>query len=134
VARRRRTQRRRPPGFAWGRAVFAGLVAAALGAGWLIAKAERTLSRYTLGGLGESFSTRIWSAPFTVRDGARTETAGLLRRLDRLGYRRVDADPGKGEYVWDPPELDVFLRGYRAPGSVQVPELVRLRGSCGVSR
>lgn len=100
---------------------LAGAVAlgAGLAAAWLAVQAERKLSALALGGLGESFSTRVWSAPFAVRDGARAETARVLERLDRLGYRRADGTPAKGEYRWSPPELTVYLRGYRAPSSGQ---------------
>jgi penicillin-binding protein 1B len=91
----------------------------ALGAVWLCVQAERKLAALALGGLGESFSTRVWSAPFSVRDGALSEPERLFERLDRLGYRRVDGTPAKGQYRWSPPELDVYLRGYRAPTSAQ---------------
>ena len=96
--------------------------AAALGglaAVWLCAQAEIKLSTLVLGGLGESFSTRVWSAPFSVRAGARSEPQRLFERLDRLGYRRVDGTPAKGQYRWSPPELAVYLRGYRSPTSAQ---------------
>ena len=54
-----------------------------------------------------------------MRDGARSEPQRLFARLDRLGYRRVEGIPAKGEYRWSPPELNVFLRGYRSPVSGQ---------------
>ncbi|HEX4048644.1 MAG TPA: PBP1A family penicillin-binding protein [Elusimicrobiota bacterium] len=113
-------RKRRRPGLTlglWGLA--SAVLAAGLGAVWLAAQAETKLSALALGGLGESFSTRVWSAPFAVRDGARSEPERLFERLDRLGYRRVDGTPAKGEYRWSPPELDVYLRGYRAPTSAQ---------------
>jgi len=90
-----------------------------LAAAWLAAVAERKLSTLVVGGLGVSFSTRIWSAPFAVKSGRYAEAARLLERLDRLGYRRTADTPGKGEYRWTPPELAVFLRGHRIPGSEQ---------------
>jgi penicillin-binding protein 1B len=119
----RRLPSRRDALWVLGAAAAAFLVAAL----WLSAQAERKLSALALGGLGESFSTRVWSAPFVVRDGARAETNRLLERLDRLGYRRVDAVSAKGEYRWNPPELLVFLRGYRAPtsGQAEGPFLLR---------
>lgn len=101
----------------------AGNAAAAV---WLCVQAERKLSQLRLGGLGESFSTRVWSAPFALRDGAPSEAERLLLRLDRLGYRRVADAPAKGEYAWDPPRLSVHLRGHRIPGSVQDEGLFRL--------
>ena len=100
-------------------AAGAALIALGLCGAWLAVQAERKLSALALGGLGESFSTRVWSAPFVVRDGARSEPERLFQRLDRLGYRRVEGIPAKGEYRWSPPELNVFLRGYRSPVSAQ---------------
>jgi len=106
-------RRRRRAGGLW----LAAAAACALGlaAAWLAFQAERKLSALALGGLGESFSTRVWSAPFLLRDGARGEPGRLLERLDRLGYRRVDGLPARGEYRWSPPELAVYLRGFRTP-------------------
>lgn len=93
--------------------------AAAAAAVWLCLQAEAKLKTLRLGGLGESFSTRVWSAPYPVRDGAKAEAERLLQRLDRLGYRKTAAAPAKGEYAWDPPRLTVHLRGHRIPGSSQ---------------
>jgi penicillin-binding protein 1B len=101
----------------------------ALASLWLAAQAERKLSSLVLGGLGVSFSTRIWSAPFTVKDGARGEAERLVTRLDRLGYRRTLNAPVKGEYRWDPPELAVYLNGHRIPGSEQTEGVFMLRRS-----
>ncbi|MFI5361347.1 MAG: PBP1A family penicillin-binding protein [Elusimicrobiota bacterium] len=114
--------RRRPasPGkrFALG-ALGAAALAFGLSAAWLVAQAELKLSSLTVGGLGESFSTRVWSAPYAVADDSRVDPERLLNRLWRLGYRRVDGVPAKGQYRWNPPELDVYLRGYRTPTSAQ---------------
>jgi penicillin-binding protein 1B len=86
---------------------------------WLCLQAERKLSQLRLGGLGESFSTRVWGAPHVLRGGAPAEAERLLQRLDRLGYRRSAGAPAKGEYAWDPPRLTLHLRGHRVPGSAQ---------------
>lgn len=110
---------RRRLGRAFWRAAAAAAGLLAVAALWLCLQAERKLARLRLGGLGESFSTRVWSAPFAVRDGAPGEAERLLLRLDRLGYRRAAASPAKGEYAWEPPRLTVHLRGHRAPGSAQ---------------
>ncbi|HXT00166.1 MAG TPA: PBP1A family penicillin-binding protein [Elusimicrobiota bacterium] len=119
--------RRKPPHGAVAASAGAALLAIGLAAAWLGVQAERKLSALALGGLGESFSTRVWSAPFAVRDGARSEPERLFERLDRLGYARVDGIPAKGQYRWNPPELDVFLRGYRAPASSQEEGAYSLR-------
>ena len=98
--------RRRSSGERW-LWIWSGVLAAAFGASWLAFQAERKLSSLVVGGLGESFSTRIWSAPFILKDGARGEAERFVSRLERLGYRRVDGPPLKGEYRWTPPELTV---------------------------
>lgn len=122
---RRRRSARPTATLLW--AAAAVLLAAAVAGAWLAFEAERKLSALALGGLGESFSTRVWSAPFVVSDGARAETESLLMRLDRLGYRRVSLPPGKGEYHWEAPELRVGLRGFAAPGVAQREGLFVLR-------
>jgi penicillin-binding protein 1B len=97
----------------------AALLAAAAGAGFLALQAERKLAALALGGLGESFSTRVWSAPHALRTGSRDATDRVLERLDRLGYRRVDGMPAHGEYRWSPPELILNARGFSAPTGSQ---------------
>ncbi|MBI4060764.1 MAG: PBP1A family penicillin-binding protein [Elusimicrobia bacterium] len=113
----------------WLRASAALLAAAALASLWLVFQAERKLSSLVLGGLGVSFSTRIWAAPFPIQDGGRGEAERLIERLERLGYRRAEEMPAKGEYRWTPPELAVFLRGHRIPGSEQNEGVFILRRS-----
>ena len=122
MARRRRDH-------SWAYAAAAAAVCAGLAVLWLAFQAERKLHSLVLGGLGESFSTRVWSAPFVVPDGARGEAERLVERLDRLGYKRVPAAPAKGEYRWEPPELAVYLRGHRIPGSYQAEGVYALRRS-----
>lgn len=108
---------------------LAGLLALGAASGWLILQAQRKLSTLVLGGLGESFTTRLWSAPFLVSDGALGEAERLVERLDRLGYRRVEGAPQRGEYRWNPPELGVYLRGFRIPGAEQAEGFYVLRRS-----
>lgn len=49
----------------------------------------------------------------------------LMRRLDRLGYRRTDsAPPVHGQYAWNPPVLAVVLRGFGLPQVSQASVLV----------
>ena len=118
---------RRRPGSAWLWAATALLAGTALSSLWLAVQAERKLATLVLGGLGVSFSTRIWAAPFPVKDGGRGEAERLVSRLDRLGYRRTRYSPVKGEYRWTPPELVVSLRGHRIPGSEQSEGVFILR-------
>jgi penicillin-binding protein 1B len=78
--------------------------------------AEAKLAQLVVGGLGESFSTRIYAAPFPVRAGGGTPPELLLERLDRLGYAQIQAgDPAPGQYQWRSPLLVVGLRGYSNP-------------------
>ena len=105
------------------------LLGTVLATAWLAIQAERRLSTLVLGGLGVSFSTRIWGAPFILKDGAQGEAERLIERLDRLGYRRVEGAPAKGQYRWSPPELGVYLRGHRVPGSEQPEGFYTLRRS-----
>ncbi len=120
-------RRRRSSGSPWLWAATALLVVFALCVSWLSIQAERKLSSLVLGGLGISFSTRVWSAPFAIKDGAQGEAERLIQRLDRLGYRRTLNAPVKGEYRWDAPELTVYLNGHRIPGSQQAEGVFVLR-------
>ena len=120
-------RRRRPLGPLWLWAASFLLAFTGLTALWFAAQAERKLSTLVLGGLGESFSTRIWSAPFRVKNDARGESARLIERLDRLGYRRTENIPVKGEYRWAAPELSVYLRGHR----IQFRPCARGKGDVG---
>lgn len=95
-------------------------VLAGLGA-WLLLLAEKKLSGLALGGLGEAFSTKIYSAPLEVKEGSFTSPASLLRRLERLGYRAAEKPAAPGEYYWKDPVLTVYLRGFRTPSARQEP-------------
>jgi len=117
--RRRRTRRSSLPSLV--------LLALAACGSWLVWQAESKLSALALGGLGESFSTRVWSAPFAVRPGDRGSADRLVERLQRLGYRGVDGLPACGEYRWSPPELEIGLRGFRTPAASQRAGLYALR-------
>lgn len=109
--------RRRSPVWLW--AVAALAVVAGLSSVWLAVQAERKLAGLALGGLGESFSTRLWSAPFVLRTGMKADPARVQERLERLGYKRVEGFPGRGEYRAVPGETSVFLRGFRSPTAAQ---------------
>jgi len=102
---------------------FLALLALAAGAGLLVYRAERKLSQLVLGGLGESFSTRIFAAPVAVGADAPRDPRRLCERLRRLGYRRVSVPAAPGEYSWQAPVLRVHLRGFSAPLPAQDPGL-----------
>jgi penicillin-binding protein 1B len=88
-------------------------------------RAETQLSRLVLGGLAESFSTRVFAAPAAVGESAPRDPRRLMARLDRLDYRRVREPRVPGEYSWNAPTLEVFLRGFSAPPPGQSPGLFR---------
>lgn len=85
----------------------------------LVLRAERKLSQLVLGGLGESFSTRIYASPFSIETGADLDPASLLSRLKRLSYQQVPAPSRPGEYSWQPPLLTLSLRGFSEPAPSQ---------------
>jgi penicillin-binding protein 1B len=89
--------------------------------------AERKLSLLVLGGLGESFSTRLYSAPHSVPDGSPCPPARLFARLDSLGYQRLPAVTRAGDYSWTPPSLELFARGFRTPLETVPPGQFLLR-------
>ncbi len=88
--------------------------------------AERKLSHLVLGGLGESFSTRVYSAPFTLRDGVAPPPERLVERLDRLGYTRAAAPSRPGEYDRQGPRIAAFVRAFKTPSGEQEAGLFRL--------
>jgi 1A family penicillin-binding protein len=114
--------RRAPwPAWALASACVAGAGLAAIGL--LSLYAESKLSALVVGGLGESFSTRLYAAPYAWREGSTAAPDRVIARLERLGYQRVPS-PGKtGEYSWRSPEMSVWLRGFRSPTAAQEPGL-----------
>ncbi|MBI3554240.1 MAG: PBP1A family penicillin-binding protein [Elusimicrobia bacterium] len=103
--------------------VAAGLALIALG---IAVYAESKLSTLVVGGLGESFSTRIYGAPFILHDGTAAAPSRLLERLDRLGYAQVQGEPQSGQYSWRSPALRVSLRGFKTPLMKQEPGVFSL--------
>ena len=84
-------------------------------AGVLSVFAERKLSMLVLGGLGESFSTRVYAAPYALAQGSVAPPARVLARLDRAGYQKAKAVARTGDYTWDGKDLEVALRGFQTP-------------------
>jgi penicillin-binding protein 1B len=91
------------------------LAALLVAAGVLCVFAERKLSMLVLGGLGESFSTRVYAAPYALPQGAVVPPARLLARLDRAGYQKSKTLERTGDYTWDGKELRLALRGFQTP-------------------
>ena len=77
--------------------------------------------------LVQRFSGRRWEIPskiysdsFTLYAGSEVSPLGLLERLDRLDYRRIDGDVAHaGEYRYQPGQrrLDVFLHNFNYPSA-----------------
>lgn len=103
------------------------------GAAALVIFVEHKLSQLVLGGLGESFSTRVYSAPYPIDSSHCPSPAKLLERLRRLSYAPADGTPAKpGEYVYQPPTIAVYLRGYHTPAAYEAAGLYTLteNGAC----
>jgi penicillin-binding protein 1B len=112
--------------FFFSRLALVLLILTVAAAAVLVIRAERQLSRLALGGLGESFSTRVYSAATEVGPEAPRDARLLLLRLRRLGYRQTAAAKAPGEYCWKAPVLAVFLRGFTAPLPPQAPGLFKI--------
>src|SRR3989338_9109139 len=101
--------------------LLSAAAAAAALAGILAFYAELKLSRLVLGGLGESFSTRIYAAPFIVDERIASSPDRLMQRLERLGYSKNDGMSAAGQFSWQDPKLKVYLRGFKSPRQAQEP-------------
>jgi 1A family penicillin-binding protein len=110
-----------------------GAVVAAVGAVSLMVYAESRLSKLVLGGLGEGFSTKVYSAPYTLVSDVsfiqiRPSPDQLVQRLTRLAYSEVVGEPNNpGEFSWSYPILTVYLRAFETPHVTQDEQRVRLR-------
>ncbi|MBI4062980.1 MAG: PBP1A family penicillin-binding protein [Elusimicrobia bacterium] len=121
-----RQKSRRKKGFATTFLILGSLLAAS--SLILIIYANHRLSRLVAGGLGVSFSTKIYSAPTIINSQTRLTADQLLWRLERLGYRWAEGDPmSKGEFRWQNPVLSVYLNGFELPYIKQTPLLAHLR-------
>lgn len=101
--------------------VILALAAAALAAGIIAFYAELRLSRLVLGGLGESFSTKVYAAPFIIDGRIASSPDRLIQRLERLGYSQTPAPFAPGQFSWQEPTLTVSLRGFKSPRQTQEP-------------
>ncbi len=103
------------------------LVAFLAGVVGLVGFAEHRLSQLVVGGLGESFSTRVYSAPYAIGPGHEPPPRELLERLARLNYVQVSSAPAQpGQYAYQPPAVAVYLRGFQTPAAVETPGLYTL--------
>ncbi|MBI5743064.1 MAG: PBP1A family penicillin-binding protein [Elusimicrobia bacterium] len=111
----------------WITAGAAALAVFALALAGLFLYAGHIISGFAPGGLGKSFSTKIYAAPFRLGEGDYTPPSALVRRLERLGYQAAEEPQKPGEYAWDPPRLTLCLRGFDSPTAAQAPETAELR-------
>lgn len=104
----------------WTRLALLAAGAAVVACAGLAAYAEMKISRLILGGLGESFSTKVYGAPYFI--SPRESPRRVIQRLARLEYRAVKGEPfSPGQYAWTPPVLRVYLRGFKSPHVRQEP-------------
>lgn len=124
MARRRWTRRKKK---IFGSLLLLGTLSTVVIAAGLIIYAEQKLSGLVLGGLGESFSTKVFSAPYLLNEQKRPTPERLIERLRRLGYRPSSGLPTQaGEWNWEYPTLSVWLRGFSLPHLSQAAGLLRL--------
>ncbi len=71
--------------------------------------------------------SHVYSDSLTVLPGSLLSTTGLIDRLVRLNYQRVERAPDKpGEYYLTENTLELYLRGFDYPGETVEPRLLRL--------
>src|SRR5688572_23465214 len=100
----------------------------------LIFWAERRLSGLVVGGLGEAFSTKIYSAPLVLSAGNRKSVQQVIARLKRLQYRESPDLSAPGQYSWKGSSLRIYLRAFEVPGLAQPPQIAHLAfDSSGIS-
>ncbi len=76
----------------------------------------------------EDFPSRLYSSSLTLAEGNEISTYGLLTRLGRLGYRKVNAGPAKpGEYLIVGREIRIALRPFDYPDEKFAGDRVRLQ-------
>lgn len=113
--------------------LFRGALAGfALFAVAIVLIAENKFSGMVLGGLGEQFSTHVYSSPLILDLNSPSRIPGLkfrfLNRIDRLGYQSSDNLPeNPGETRVDGDKIEIFLRGFSAPFYSQPAQLVFIR-------
>jgi penicillin-binding protein 1B len=70
---------------------------------------------------------RVRSAAFPLRAGGTLEGYELVERLERLGYQRVSARPGKaGQFFWGSEKFWIFRRSFRRGGREEPALLIGL--------
>jgi penicillin-binding protein 1B len=77
--------------------------------------------------LGESFPTKVYSAPLIISNETRLNVPYLMSRLVRLEYRPSPSPRLlPGQYHVNGAAITIYLRGFEAPVYTQRPALVRL--------
>ena len=82
---------------------FLGLFALLLAFGWSRAKIPASGSRQQV---------LYYSAPTSLRPGARMESAELIDRLTRLGYHRVEQVASAGEFSQRGSRFEIYLHPF----------------------
>jgi penicillin-binding protein 1B len=110
--------------------LYAGGVAAGLFllvSGIVVIVAERKIARLVPGGLGESFSTRVYGAPTVLTEARPRSLSDIFLRLGRVNYKATEQDPPPpGAYLWRDPVLTIGLRGFHTPALSQNARVARL--------
>ena len=71
--------------------------------------------------------SRIYARPHRIASGQSLDTAGLLDRMRRLGYREVEREPRPGEYRLKGRRLQIHRRAFQAPTGAGRETLIELR-------
>jgi penicillin-binding protein 1B len=117
------------------------LLVLALGGGWWAWSVLRRLDQR----LVERFDGKRWEIPskiysdsFTIYAGSQVSLLGVVERLERLDYRRVDGEVTRaGEYRYQPSaqRLEVYLRDFSYPSGMLsgFPARLEILGQAGAS-
>lgn len=82
----------------------------------VIIVSELKMSKLILGGLGESFSTRVYSAPTVLHNHSEFSRQNLIARMERLNYKPSNEKTLlPGQYRIQTTDLYVCLRGFETP-------------------
>ncbi len=105
------------------------LLAASALAAWLeFGEIERTLTE-KFNGRRWDFPSKIYSDAYPVYPGLRVGSESFRRRLARLGYRAVRAEPARrGEYrlTREPAVFEIYLNSFEYPSTRERGRLLRM--------
>ncbi|OVE76108.1 hypothetical protein BVX98_06415 [bacterium F11] len=94
----------------------------------VIGFAEKKLSKLVLGGLGESFSTKIYAAPTIFKNAHSYSWPHFIERLKQCNYSPSPGIPIKpGQYHFDGKTGSLFVRQFNIPSYAQPAEIVSIK-------